>query len=166
LETVTVWPALRVPTVVPAKVIIGGLRLNAAGLRPVPETPTCTAGTPRLVDATVMVPFRLPAVKGAKITGAMHIRPAARLVPQLPEPTLKGPDVANERPSRTPVPGLLTVNCKPALFEPAATEPKASSDGVTANCAVGSPVPVNPTTTGVNPDVVDRIVTDPIRVPG
>src|SRR5580658_6201461 len=88
------------------------------------------------------------------------------LVPQLPDPMLKGAAVVNESPCSVPVPGLLTVSCNAALLLPTATAPKASCTGVTTNCTVGRPVPVSPTTTGVNPVVVDWIVTVPILVPG
>jgi hypothetical protein len=87
-------------------------------------------------------------------------------VPQFPEPTLKGCDVAIESPPSAPVPGFETVNCKGELFAPTAKAPNASWFGVTANCAVGNPFPVRPTKTGVNPAAVDWIVTEPMRVPG
>jgi hypothetical protein len=61
---------------------------------------------------------------------------------------------------------LVTVNCSATLFEPTATGPNASEEGVTCSCAAGSPVPVKPTTSGVNPALVDVTVTEPIRVPG
>lgn len=166
LETVIANPVLVIPIPVPGKLSELGLRLSAAAATPVPETGTDTPATPTLVVATDTVPFWLPTAVGAKVTGAWHVPPAGRLVPQLPDPTLKGAAVAMERPSRVPVPGFETVKSSGALLFPVTTEPKDSAVGVTASCAVGRPVPVSPTTTGVNPALLDWIVTDPIRVPG
>ncbi len=90
LLTVTVCPALVVPTAVPAKVSAVGFKLSEAGVTPVPETPTVTAGTPRLVLETVTTPLWLPPTAGVKTTGTPQVAPAARRAPQLPEPTLKG----------------------------------------------------------------------------
>jgi hypothetical protein len=165
LETVIVIPALVVPTPVPGKLSAVGVRLNCGGVSPVPDTGVCTAVTPRLVVDTVTVPLWLPAEVGAKVTGATHIAPAARLVPQLPDPTLKGAAVEIDNPCSVPVPGLFTVSCCDAPLVPTVTEPKVSAAGVTASLAAGSPVPASPTRTGVNPGVLDWIVTDPIRVP-
>jgi hypothetical protein len=166
LVTVTAWPASVVPIAVPGKVTVAGVTLSAAGASPVPESATCTGGTPRLVVATVTVPFWLPPTAGAKVTGAWHVAPAAMLVPQLPDPTLKGEAVANESPCRVPDPGLLTVSCIAVLLLPTPTVPNVNCGGVTTSCTVGRPVPVSPTTTGVNPGVVDWMVTEPILVPG
>ncbi len=70
LVTVTAWPASVVPIAAAGKFTAAGLTLNAAGASPVPESATCTGGTPRLVVAMVTVPFWLPPADGAKVTGA------------------------------------------------------------------------------------------------
>ena len=43
---------------------------------------------------------------GENVTGAVHDPPGGRLVPQLPEPTLKGDSVEMDSPCRVPVPGF------------------------------------------------------------
>jgi hypothetical protein len=68
-ETVTCCPASSVPIAVAGKVTAVGFTLREAGASPVPESATGTGGTPRLVVATVTVPFWLPPAAGAKVTG-------------------------------------------------------------------------------------------------
>jgi len=164
-DTVTVCPALVFPTVVPGKLTAVGLRLRAAGKPPVPVTATTTGATPKLVLDTVTVPLWLPLTVGAKITGTVQLAPAASCGPHVPEPTLKGAVVAKSRPTKVPVPAFVTVKSCTTLLESTGTAPNASRAGVTANCAAANPVPVSPTSSGVNPAFVDSTVTDPIRVP-
>jgi hypothetical protein len=163
--TVTVCPALVFPTVVPGKLTADGLRLSAGGNTPVPETATITGGTPKPVLDTVTVPLWLPPTAGANTTNAVQLPPAASSGPHVPELMLKGAAAAKNSPVSVPVPGFVTVNSCATLFDPTTTEPNASCTGVTTSCAAGSPFPVRPTSTGVNPGLVDSIVTDPIRVP-
>jgi hypothetical protein len=56
-ETVTDSVALEKPIPVPGKLRVDGLKLSEAGNKPVPIAATCTGATPRLVVATVMIPF-------------------------------------------------------------------------------------------------------------
>ena len=165
-ETVIAIPALVIPIGVLGKFNVLGLRLSKGGAIPLPETGTATSATPRLVVVTITVPLALPPAVGAKVTGAEHVPPAGRLVPQLPVPTLNGAAAISKSPAIVPVPGLETVRLSGAPLLPIATFPKASEAGVTASWAVGSPVPVSPARTGVNPGLLYYIVTEPIRVPG
>jgi len=57
------------------------------------------------------------------VTGTLQLPPAARLVPQLPDPTLYGAAVAIESPANVPVPGFEIVNGIAALLLPTTTVP-------------------------------------------
>ena len=165
-ETVTNCPALVFPIVVAANCNVAGDRLSKAGVRPAPDSATLAPETPKLLVETVAVPLCAPPTLGAKVTGTLQLPPAARLVPQLPDPTLNGAAVAIDSPVNVPVPGFDTFSIIAALLLPTATVPNAICNGVATSSAVGTPVPVRPSTTGVNPAAVEWIVTDPIRVPG
>ena len=96
--TVTVCAALATPTPTPGNVSDAGLKLSEAGANPVPETAMRAIGTPRLVLDTTTVPFCSPLTTGENVTGAVHVPPAGRLVPQFPDPTLNGDAVEIESP--------------------------------------------------------------------
>jgi hypothetical protein len=166
LAIVNNCPALLFPIVVATNCSVSGLRLSEAGVCPAPASATFAAETPRLLVDTVTAPLCAPPTRGAKVTGTLQLPPAAKLVPQLPDPTLNGASVAIESPVSAPVPGFDTINGVAELLLPTSTVPNWICSGVTTSCAAGTPVPVNPSTTGVNPTAVEWIVTDPIRVPG
>ena len=147
--TVTACPTLVVPTVPGANESVRGLRTNVGASTPVPDTASSTAATPRLELAIVTTLLSNPPASGVKVTGTTQLAPAARLVPQLPLPTLNGAAATNLNPPSAPVPGFATVNCNGALFVPTSTAPNCKNPGVTANTADGRPVPVRPSTTCV-----------------
>ncbi len=108
MERVRVWPGALAAMVVGAKVSVVGDQVNAGAASPEPESATETDATPRLVELTVTIPLCSPAERGENVTGTEQLAAGARLVAQVPEPTLKGDAVAKASPVRVPVPGLLT----------------------------------------------------------
>jgi hypothetical protein len=127
LDTVTVWAADELPTIVPANVRLLGFALRIGpGATPVPDSGTVLV-IPDVV--TVRLPVREPDAVGVKVTLTVHEDPAAMLPPQLLV-WLKSPEVLIAVTGAAAVPLLVTVTACGALDVPVATEPKPTAVGL------------------------------------
>jgi hypothetical protein len=127
LDTVTVWVAAAVPTMVAGNDSDAGLAFRIGpGATPVPDS-----GTVFVIPEAVMVrlPVRLPVAVGANRTLTVHEAPAAIDEPQVLV-WLKSPDVPMLDTGAAAEPLLVTVTFWAALVVPVATEPKPSADGL------------------------------------
>jgi hypothetical protein len=146
LEMVKNAFGLVLPTWCEPKLKLTGVIVVGGGATPLPETAALTAPAP---VATLIVPVAAPGTVGANRPSSVHEELAARLAPQLPAITWKGPVVVKGPIAMGVGPLLVSVNAWKLLNPPTCVLPKLCVAGASVAGGAATAVPDRVTARGL-----------------